>query len=136
MDITYALDRRPDAAVIAELYRRSPLNRAVDDVARIARMYAGSNLVLTAWEGDKLVGILRAWADGAFDGYICDLAVDPALQSAGIGRELLERCLATNREVQFVLRASKIAERYYHHLGWQKIDNGWFWPRTPWQGLF
>jgi ribosomal protein S18 acetylase RimI-like enzyme len=127
--ITYRSDRRPDAALIAALYRGSPLNRPVDDVARIGRMYDGSNIVLTAWEGDRLVGILRGWTDGAYDGYVCDLAIAPDCQKLGIGRALLEQAIALSPEVQWVLRASKIAERYYEHVGWQKIENGWVWPR-------
>ncbi len=128
--IAYCSDLRPEPASIAALYRASPLYRPVEDVERIARMYAGSNIVLTAWEGERLVGILRGWTDFAYDGYICDLAVDPDCQKAGVGRELLDRARALGPQIQFVLRASKIAADYYQHLGWQKIENGWFWPRS------
>ncbi len=127
--IVYRSDRRPDAADIAALYRGSPLNRPVDDVDRIRRMYEGSNCVLTAWDGERLVGILRGWTDGAFDGYVCDLAIAPDCQKLGIGRALLDQAIALSPQVQWVLRASKIAERYYEHVGWQKIENGWVWPR-------
>ncbi len=122
-------DVRPDAQTIADLYRRSPLYRPVDDVARIAAMYLGSTIVITAWDGDKLVGILRGWTDGAYDGYVCDLAVDPDYQKQGVGRALLERVTAQSPRIQWVLRASKIASEYYSHLGWEKIDNGWMWLR-------
>lgn len=128
--IDYRQGTAPDAAIIADLYRRSPLYRPVDDVARIAAMYAGANVVLTAWEGDTLVGILRGWTDGAYDGYVCDLAVAPEYQKAGVGRELLRLAVVQNPRIQWVLRASKIATEYYAHLGWQKIENGWFWPRS------
>ncbi len=122
-------DLRPDAAVIAALYRAAPLYRPVDDVERIRRMYAGSNVVLTAWEGETLVGILRGWTDFAYDGYVCDLAVLPGSQNTGAGKALLQKACALRPDIQWVLRASKIAADYYQHLGWQKIENGWFWPR-------
>lgn len=128
--ITYRDDVRPPAGIIADLYRRSPLYRPVDDVERIASMYAGSNLVFTAWHGDKLVAILRGWTDRAYDGYICDLAIDPDYQKQGVGRELLRRVTAQGPRIQWVLRASKIASEYYSHLGWQKIENGWYQPRA------
>ncbi len=128
--IRYRSDVRPDAAVIAALYRAAPLFRPVDDVARIAAMYAGANVVLTAWQDETLVGILRGWTDGAYDGYVCDLAVLPEFQRLGVGRELLARALAMDPQIQWVLRASKIAADYYAHLGWQPIENGWFWPRA------
>jgi ribosomal protein S18 acetylase RimI-like enzyme len=127
--IEYRTDVRPEAAVIAQLLAAAPLIRPLDDMERIGRMYAASNLVLTAWEGERLVGILRGWTDGAFDGYICDLAVSPDVQRQGVGRKLLDLALRGKPDVQFVLRASQIAKDYYQHLGWQKIENGWFVPR-------
>ena len=127
--IRYRSDVRPEAAVIAELYRAAQLNRPVDDVARIAKMYEGSNIVLTAWDDETLVGILRGWTDGAFDGYVCDLAVLPSHQKSGIGKALLEQACGTGPRLQFVLRASKIAKDYYAHVGWEKIENGWVAPR-------
>jgi ribosomal protein S18 acetylase RimI-like enzyme len=127
--IEYRADVRPEAEVIASLYRTSPLNRPVDDLKRIAATYAGSNVVLTAWKRTRLIGILRGWTDGAYDGYICDLAVDLAYQKRGVGRELLAKALAMDPRIQWVLRASKIAATYYKHIGWQKIENGWFLPR-------
>jgi ribosomal protein S18 acetylase RimI-like enzyme len=128
--ITYSFTERPDARTIAHLYRAAELRRPVDDADRIARMYAGSPIVVTAWEDTRLAGILRGWTDGAYDGYICDLAVHPEFQDRGIGRELLRQCASrSSSEVQWVLRASVIAATYYEHLGWQRIENGWYWPR-------
>ena len=127
--ITYRFDARLDAATIAALYRAASLRRPVDDLDRIRRMYEGSPLVLSAWDDERLVGILRGLTDGAYNGYVCDLAVHPDYQHQGIGRELLDRTRAAYPEVQWLLRASQIARDYYAHLGWQKIENGWFWLR-------
>lgn len=129
MSIIYLSDFIPDVNLIANLYRKAQLNRPIDDLKRIKRMYEGSNLVITAWEDDKLIGILRGWTDGAYVGYISDLAVDPDLQKSGIGKELLNRAVKVNPEVQFVLLASKLASDYYSHIGWSKIENGWYMPR-------
>src|SRR5438067_13020596 len=101
--ISYRNDITPDAQLIADLYRAAPLIRPVDDVDRIRRMYEGSNLVITAWDGDRLVGILRGWLDGAFDGYVCDLAVHPDFQNHGVGAKLLEISRQAHPEVQWVL---------------------------------
>jgi ribosomal protein S18 acetylase RimI-like enzyme len=127
--ITYRTDLRPSAAALAELFRAALLNRPLDDLARIERMYQASNLVVTAWAGERLAGVLRGWTDGAFDGYVCDLAVHPEFQKSGVGSALLDKVRADRPQVQFVLRASQIAREYYQHLGWQRIENGWFWPR-------
>src|SRR5205814_8626375 len=125
IQVDYRDDVRPPAATIIPLYRDALLNRPIEDPARIQQSFDASNIVWTAWIGERLAGILRAWTDGARDGYICDLAVHPDFQKLGIGRELLDRVVASDRRVQFVLRASIIAVDYYAHLGWQKMDNGW-----------
>ena len=142
MLIVYRHDCRPSPADIIRLYDMAPLYRPTKDADRIRRMYEGSNVVWTAWEttdasdlgNARLVGILRGWTDGAYDGYVCDLAVDPGFQKQGIGRELLSRVIAHyGPHVQWVLRASKIAAAYYKRLGWQAIENGWSWTRDNWK---
>jgi GNAT superfamily N-acetyltransferase len=134
MSICYTADERPDARIIAALYTAAQLRRPVDDLDRIARMYAGSPVVLSAWDGSRLIGILRGWSDGTYDGYVCDLAVDPEYQKQGVGRELLHRCVSRSADVQWVLRASAIATDYYAHLGWTRIENGWVWARESQAG--
>jgi ribosomal protein S18 acetylase RimI-like enzyme len=129
LTIRHRDDITPPMEMIVELYRAAQLNRPVDDLPRIARMYAAANVVHTAWDGARLVGILRGWTDQGHDGYICDLAIHPDYQKQGVGRELLSRVVAAHRQVQFVLRASKIARDYYPHIGWEPIENGWFVPR-------
>ena len=127
--IVYRTDVRPDAETITALYRAALLNRPTDNVERIRQMYASSNYVLTVWDGERLVAILRGWTDGAYDGYICDLAVHPEYQKLGIGRQMLRRTHAFDPRIQWILIASKLAHDYYLHVGWQRIRNGWYWPR-------
>jgi ribosomal protein S18 acetylase RimI-like enzyme len=129
MSLVYQIDDRPAAAEINELYEAAQLRRPRDE-HRLGRMFEASPLVLTARAEGRLVGALRGWTDGAFDGYVCDLAVHPHYQKRGIGRELLRRCIvAHSSEVQWVLRASIIAAEYYSHIGWKRIENGWYWSR-------
>ena len=154
MPIVYRHDLRPETAAIARLYDSAGLIRPTKDLDRIRRMYEGSNVVWSAWDAaqdsaakganaeaetgpgapGRLAGILRGWTDGAYDGYVCDLAVHADYQKQGIGRELLARVAAHyGREVQWVLRAAPIAARYYEHLGWKLIENGWYVPRAEWR---
>lgn len=128
-EIAYREGVVPSVRSIVALYAAAPLNRPITDPDRIEQMFISSNIIYTAWDGDRLAGVLRGWTDGAFDGYICDLAIDPTYQKHGIGRELLRRVVNSNRQVQFVLRASQIAREYYKHIGWEPIENGWFIPR-------
>jgi GNAT superfamily N-acetyltransferase len=123
--IAYHHDRRPGVQEISILYACAPLRRPIDDPDRIRKMYEGSNVVITAYASASLVGILRGWTDGVYDGYICDLAVHPHHQRCGIGRRLLDEALGRNPGIEWILIASPIAERYYAHIGWTPISQGW-----------
>ena len=59
MEIIYRKDIKPDTDQIVEVYNSSGINRSTTDKERIGKMYANSNLVWTAWEKNKLVGISR-----------------------------------------------------------------------------
>lgn len=50
--------------------------------------------VITAWEGQHLVGLLAAMDDQVMTAYIHYLLVDPAYQNQGIGRNLLHKATA------------------------------------------
>lgn len=142
MGFIHRSDVVPDPKVIAELYDAAKLRRPTSDKARLKRMFQGSNVVLTVWEerekrfGNRLVALLRGWTDYNYDGYVCDLAVHPDFQKLGLGKDLLERAQSLGRpDVQWVLQASVIAQDYYVHVGWHKIENGWKWPREPYANV-
>lgn len=52
-----------------------------------------STLVISAWDGDCLVGAVRVLSDTIFRSVIYDLLVAPEYQGKGIGSELVRRCL-------------------------------------------
>ena len=130
--LTFHSDRQPDVEAIRALYAASPLRRPIHDTERIQRMFEGYNVVLTAFHGGRLVGVLRGWTDFAHDGYVCDLAIHPDFQKAGIGRRLLDLAQGLGEGIEWVLQASPIARDYYAHLGWEPIRNGWRLARSGW----
>lgn len=130
--ITFHQDRRPSVDAIRALFAAAPLRRPIHDPARIAAMFEASNLVLSAYDGERLVGLLRGWTDFVYDGYICDLAVHPDYQKASVGRGLLDKALGIHDGIHWVLQASPLAKDYYAHLGWKAIGNGWEFPRKGW----
>ena len=46
--------------------------------------------VFSAWDEDKLIGLICVMDDGAITAYVHYLLVDPAYQGSGIGRQLVE----------------------------------------------
>ncbi|MBL8015870.1 MAG: GNAT family N-acetyltransferase, partial [Ignavibacteria bacterium] len=63
MVITYRTNAALEAHQLSELFKASGIKRPVEDLNRIKKMIDNSNLVVTAWDGDKLVGIARALSD-------------------------------------------------------------------------
>ncbi|MDR1558439.1 MAG: GNAT family N-acetyltransferase [Clostridiales bacterium] len=53
-----------------------------------------STLVISAWDGENLVGAVRVLSDTIFRSIIYDLLVDPEYHGNGIGSELVRRCKA------------------------------------------
>ena len=117
-----------DLDAVIDLYRASTLGerRPVDDRERMARMIAEANLILTAWEGDLLVGISRSFSDFSFVTYLADLAVRKSHQRRGIGKELIRRTQsAAGPNALLVLLAAPAAEQYYPHIGFTHHPQAW-----------
>ena len=58
-----------------------------DMKAGFIRPWIHSTLVVSAWDGDKLVGAVRVLSDTMFRSIIYDLLVAPEYQRQGIGKE-------------------------------------------------
>jgi ribosomal protein S18 acetylase RimI-like enzyme len=111
---------------VIQLYRDSTLGerRPVDEPERMARMLEHANLVITAWDGEELVGISRSLSDFAFCTYCSDLAVHVDYQRRGIGKELLRRTQAAGQPATLLLFAAPNAVEYYPHIGFE-AGSGW-----------
>lgn len=100
--------------------------RPVDDPAIIAAMLREAQLVVTAWDGDRLVGLARTLTDFLYVGYLSDLAVDAAYQRHGIGRRLVEETRARMGPRSFlVLLAAPAAVDYYPRIGFSRHPSAW-----------
>ncbi len=110
---------------IATLYRRAPLIRQTDNAEKLKQAYDQSQLVLSVWEGERLVGIARVLTDGVQVSYLCDLAVEPDVQGSGIGRLLIDEVMERCKGTELVLRDSNLSSGFYEHLGFTTVDNGW-----------
>jgi len=131
MEIKYKIDLRPNVAEIIELYSSSGLNRPIDDVERIQKMYDNSNLIITAWEGENLIGIARSLTDFCFCCYLSDLAVKKEFQKLGIGKKLIELTKEKiGEQSMLLLLSAPLAMEYYPKIGFQKVQNGFIINRT------
>jgi ribosomal protein S18 acetylase RimI-like enzyme len=127
-EIVYRDDASLGVEEAIDLYRRSTLGerRPVDRPDTFADMLRHANLTVTAWRGDRLVGISRSLTDFSYVAYLADLAVDAECQRQGIGRRLVEE---TRRRLgprcMIVLLAAPEAAEYYAKIGFEHHPRAW-----------
>lgn len=106
------------------LYVASGINRPTDQPGRMQRMLQHANLIITARQHNKLVGLARCLTDYSFVVYIADLLVDKAVQQQGIGAQLLaEVQRVTGPQVQQLLLSAPTAMAYYPKVGFSPLSN-------------
>jgi GNAT superfamily N-acetyltransferase len=132
MQIEYANEPNLSADEFRSVLLASTLGerRPVDDIPRLERMLRGADLIVTARDGSRLVGVSRALTDFAYCCYLSDLAVDAEYQRRGIGRRLIEETRArAGDQSTLILIAAPAAETYYGRVGLQHFANCWGLPR-------
>jgi len=128
VNIEYKVNERVIAHDFSGLLKRLFLaaRRPVDDLECIEGMISNSNLVVTAWDSELLVGISRCITDFHYACYLSDLAVDRQYQRQGVGSELLRR---TQKELgpkcKLILIAAPAADKYYSHIGFINNQRCW-----------
>ena len=85
-------------------------------IAVFSRPFEGSSLVVSAWDGNQLVGTARVLTDGVVRAVLLDVAVDPAYQRCGIGQELATRCMSAYPDCEWAVQTDA-AEGFYRRLG-------------------
>jgi GNAT superfamily N-acetyltransferase len=133
MTIQYEYSRVIGEDEFVDLLKRSSLaeRRPVDDPKCIQAMIEHANLLCTAWDGDKLIGVARSITDFEYCCYLSDLAVDEAYQRKGIGRELIR--LTQSRlgsRAKIILLAAPKAAGYYPRIGFDAHLSAWILPAT------
>lgn len=127
-EIIYKTGNDLDLDAVLEVYIDSSLGerRPVNDRTRMSEMLQRSNLVITAWNGDEMIGIARSLTDWVYVTYLSDLAVKKNYQRLGIGRELIQRTRdACDPKAMLLLLAAPAAEKYYPHIGFEHHPQAW-----------
>lgn len=127
MPIDYRLNADVTVDQVIELLVASTLaeRRPVDDRPRMQAMLQCSNLVITAWESDTLVGLARSVSDYAYCTYLSDLAVRKSHQKQGIGTQLIKYTQAAAPMATVILLSAPAAVDYYPHVGMERHNSAW-----------
>ena len=126
--ITYQQGGDLDLEQVIDLYRSSTLGerRPIEKLDVMRGMIENADLIVTAWEGARLVGISRTLTDFWRVAYLADLAVDLDYQMKGIGTELVERTRkALKPTCSIVLLSAPKANEYYPKIGFAPNPRAW-----------
>ena len=120
--IKYQIENNISPDEFKELLIKSTLGerRPVDDFERIKSMVENANLIITARDALKLVGVARSVTDFVYCTYLSDLAVDDEYQKQGIGRELIRLTKRETPKATTILLSAPKAVDYYPHIGMTK----------------
>lgn len=133
MQIIYALEPNLSAEAFRDVLIASTLGvrRPVDDLERLDQMLRNADIVVTARDLGRLVGISRSITDFAYCCYLSDLAVDGAYQRQGIGKRLIDEThRVAGNCTNLILVAAPAAETYYPKIGMKHLASSWGISRT------
>lgn len=128
MSIEYKINAPVSTDQFIELLRESTLGerRPIEDRECMEGMVKNSNLMVTAWHGEELIGIARSVTDFHYACYLSDLAVHREYQKAGVGKKLQ---IITQEKLgpkcKLILVAAPSANSYYEHIGFSNNQRCW-----------
>ncbi|KDN12701.1 Protein export cytoplasm protein SecA ATPase RNA helicase [Snodgrassella communis] len=118
--IIYHSDVKPTLEQAITPYRHCSLGerRPLIDTIRFQAMLDNTNLLITAWHDNKLIGIARYLTDFVYITYFADLAVDEDYQRQGIGKQLIKEVKNnTDKACSITLLATPQVVDYYGYIG-------------------
>lgn len=94
--IKTSASRKPTVAQLQSLYKHAwwTKDRKNADVAKLLRH---PQVLLTAWDGARLVGFARVLTDFTYRAIIADVMVLPGYESRGIGSDLVKKAVKDKR---------------------------------------
>lgn len=130
--VTFSERKDLDPAQLVRLYAQAPwaAGRTADDARD---MLAHSDLVLSAWDGPRLVGFGRVLTDYVYRASIWDVIVDKDYQGQDIGTQIMQRILShpSLKRVELFWLCTRDKQAFYEKLGFSaKEQTGMVWARS------
>lgn len=130
--VTFSERKDFDPAQLVRLYTYAPwaTGRTVQDARE---MLAQTDLVLTAWDGTRLVGFGRVLTDYVYRASIWDVIVDPDYQGQDIGSQIMQRILhhPDLKQVELFWLCTRDKQAFYEKLGFTTNEQtGMVWARA------
>jgi len=125
MEIVYKTRKEFSVEEITNLFAFTGWTSAIKYPNRLTRAINGADHVISAWDGEKLVGLVSAIDDGAISMFLTFTVVSPEYQGRGIGRELVEKLLENYRGFGRQVLTTDFAknEKFYAKFGFEIRDD-------------
>ena len=105
---------------LSALYRAAPLGEKKP--LHLQMLFSNSMFKCFVYDDARLVGAGSALADGADCSYICDIAVLPSHQGAGIGKQIVSTLVENSRtHKKIILYAVPGKESFYRKFGFLRM---------------
>ena len=127
MRITYRNSKKIDKEDLEKLYNDVQWFAYTIDLELLQQALLQSLEVISVWNGERLVGLIRVIGDGLTIIYIQDILVLNSYQNQGIATHLLQEVLKKYKDVrQKVLLTEEAPEvrNFYEKNGFQSCDQG------------
>ena len=124
--IRYFANRQIAIEDLLPLYQSVSWTNSTERADMLEQAFQHSLFTVSAYDGEQLVGLLRAVGDGFSSVFIQDLLVFPSYQRRGIGRELVRKTLETFADVyqiQLITEQSDKNLAFYRSLGFRELSD-------------
>lgn len=91
---------------------------------RLKKALDNSETVFTAWDNERLVGLVNAIDDSELTAYVHYLCVNPLYQGQGIGKGLLQRIKKRYENYLYIIliAENEALVKYYSQNGFEYVD--------------
>lgn len=127
MSYHYQETKSIEASQLISLYQSVGWRAYTDNFELLQRGLSQSLKVVSIWDEDQLVGLIRVVGDGQTIIYIQDILIKPTYHGRGLGTKLLQRILTEYQKVrQIVLMTEEApdAREFYEKNGFKSCDQG------------
>lgn len=122
----------PDAADAVALYCAVGWGHEKDyDVDQWERVLATTPIIITAYQGDTLIGMLRAMSDGYHETMLNDIIVHPKYQRQGIGRHMMNRFVELQGHTGIYISGFSQNREFFENCGFTVKEQMFVASRAP-----
>lgn len=127
MNIIYEQEKNIDQKQLEQLYADAGWTAYTKDIDQLHKAVLQSYDVITAWDEDRLVGLVRTVSDGLTIVYTQDILVLKSYQNNGIASVLMQTVLDNHQTVRQKVLLTEDApdvRHFYEKNGFHSCDQG------------